>query len=96
MADDSTIIYSQGPDGKPIAVGAQDPYAFQQDPLGDRGWLRYPYQVGALIWQYSATLGAWVSQNDVLVFSDSGLGDEDAPGEHRHPTAEVPERRRGG
>lgn len=72
MADDSQIIKDPSTGA---VIGASDQYAFNQDPLGDRGWLRYPYQVGLLI--FLATSSVWNLQRTLLTFSDSGLGDID-------------------
>lgn len=53
--------------------------AFDADPLGDRGWLDFPFQDTALIFQYqNLTDDAWVLLRDEETACDSGVGDTDA------------------
>lgn len=51
--------------------------AFAQDPLGDRGWLDYPFQETALIFEFDAatTPDSWVLIRNEETACDSGVGD---------------------
>ena len=50
--------------------------AFQQDPMGDRGRLRWQYQDGAVVLRYDAASGTWGLHNRTITFLEHGVGEK--------------------